>query len=119
MSQFDTTLTERQRYWHDHLERCRLSGLSVAAYAAEHDLSAAAMYHFRRVFQARDPLSQTTSGVAPSPGATATPPNRFVRATVASATLPCRAHLGNGVTVEFGVSSDDLGTVLSALARLP
>lgn len=109
MSTKTSELTERQRFWRDHLRRCEASGESVAAYAARHGLSRSAMYFFRRVLRARaKPLS------AASPLAS----HRFVRAGVASATLPCRAHLRNGVVIEFGVAGEQLDAVLRSLAEL-
>ncbi|MCF6218059.1 MAG: hypothetical protein L3J94_04725 [Gammaproteobacteria bacterium] len=44
-----TALTERQRYWLDHLRACAASGKSIAKYAAVHDLAAPAMYAGKRV----------------------------------------------------------------------
>ena len=37
-------LTERQRYWLEHVQTCTASGKTVAEYAAEHGLAAQAMY---------------------------------------------------------------------------
>jgi len=38
------TLTERQRYWLDHVQACAASGKTIAEYAAAHGLAAQAMY---------------------------------------------------------------------------
>jgi len=97
----ESTLTERQLFWLEHVRRCEASGQSVKAYAAEHDVSEISLYSYRKRF----------GGLR-----TATP--RLVRAQVASATLPCRVLLRNGLVVEFGVAGDELAGVLRTLSEL-
>jgi hypothetical protein len=97
-----SNLTERQQYWFDHLRRCEASGSKLAAYAAEHDLSVASLYFHRRHFK------QLRAGE----------PSRFVRAEVASATLPCRVHLRNGVVIELGVDARQFDGLFGSLSSL-
>ena len=42
-------LTEKQRYWHEHLERARGTDISLAAYAKEQNLDVKTLYHYRSV----------------------------------------------------------------------
>ena len=42
-------LTERQRYWLEHIEACKESGKTMADYAAEHGLGARAMYAGKKI----------------------------------------------------------------------
>ena len=45
----DEGLTERQRYWHDHLKCARASGQSLVAYAQEQGLRVKSLYHYARI----------------------------------------------------------------------
>ena len=100
-------LTERQRYWQTHLQRCKANGQSLRAYADEHGLKVSTLYFYRKRLRGGNPLP-----VAGSKKAT------FVRAQVASTTLPCRVHLRNGVTAEFGIGDAQLPSLLAALNTL-
>ncbi len=44
-----TALTERQRYWLEHVQVCAASGEIIAEYAAEHNLAAQAMYAGKKI----------------------------------------------------------------------
>ena len=100
-------LTERQRYWQMHLQRCEANGQSLRAYADEHGLKVSTLYFYRK--RLRDGNSLPISGLK-NP--------TFVRAQVASMTLPCRVHLRNGVTAEFGIGDAQLPSLLAALNTL-
>ena len=102
-----TARGHRQQFWQDHLNRCSASGQTLRAYAAEHGLKISTLYFYRKKFR---------SATSPTDSPASKPV--FVRASVASPTLPCRVHLRNGVTVEFGVSDDQLAPLLSALNGL-
>ena len=102
------SLTERQRYWQAHLQRCEAAGQTVRAYAIEHDLKVSTLYFYRKWLRSRREQLPATD----------IKKTRFVRAQVASATLPCRVHLRNGVTVELGVSGAELSSLLSSLNGL-
>ena len=64
-------------------------------------------YFYRKKFRIDSPLP--VSGTKKPP---------FVRAQIESAPLPCRVHLGNGVTAELGVGDPPLPSLLSALNGL-
>lgn len=40
------TLTEAQRFWFAHVDHCLSSGLSMAAYARQHQLADKSLYHW-------------------------------------------------------------------------
>ena len=101
-------LTERQRHWQEHLQRCQAAGQSLRAYAAEHGLKVSTLYFYRKRLGRQSELPVTGSAAKA----------RFVRAQVASTTLPCRVHLRNGVTAEFGISDAQLPSLLAALNTL-
>ena len=42
-------LTERQRYWLEHIRACKDSGMTMADYAAEHGLTARTMYAGKKI----------------------------------------------------------------------
>lgn len=104
-----TALTERQRYWLEHVQACEASGKSIAEYAAEHNFAAQAMYAGKKIL--------IRKGVLPP-----TRPARFQRAQVARPVVGSewRIHLPNGVSVAFSGSVDaaTLTTVLNTAATL-
>ncbi len=104
-----TALTERQRYWLEHVQACEASGKSIAEYAGAHNFSAQAMYAGKKIL--------IRKGVLPP-----TRPARFQRAQVAGPVVGSewRIHLPNGVSVAFSGSVDaaTLTTVLNAAATL-
>jgi predicted HAD superfamily hydrolase len=44
-------LTEKQRYWHEHIERARDTDNSLAAYAKEQNLDVKTLYHYQSVLR--------------------------------------------------------------------
>ena len=44
-------LTEKQRYWYEHLERARRTDNSLAAYAKEQNLDVKTLYHYQSVLR--------------------------------------------------------------------
>lgn len=116
-------LTERQRFWRKHLRCCRAADQSIAAYAAANDLSPFCLYDANRQMRLAQAKRSQPVVATPEPGssvATAATAPCFVRVSApASATLPCRAHLRNGVIVEVGINAGEFGAVLRDLAQLP
>ncbi len=100
-------LTERQQYWQTHLQQCEAAGQSLRAYADANDLKVSTLYFHRKRLRANQSLP-----------AAASKKSTFVRAAVASTTLPCRVHLRNGVTVELGVGGSELPSLLATLSAL-
>ena len=102
-------LTERQRYWLKHIEACKKSGKTIAAYATEHGFTARAMYAGKKVL--------VKKGVLPG-----MQPARFQRLQVMEAPLSSqwRIQLPNGVSVAFAgeVDAHTLTTVLSTAASV-
>jgi len=101
------TLTERQRYWLEHVRACKESGKTVSEYAAEHDLDARAMYTGKKVLVKKGVLPRTR-------------PVRFQRARAAGigSGSEWRIQLPNGLSVTFSgtVDAGVLNTVLAAAA---
>lgn len=102
------SLTSREQFWVNHLERCAARGQRLSHYASEHGLSIGALY------EAKARLRR--SGVWPLSGP------RFVRVETAAGTGTVvaqslyRVSLPNGVVVE--VAGGELGAVLSVAAAL-
>ncbi len=109
MQKIISTLTERQRYWLEHVQACETSGKSIAEYAAEHGVHVRAMYSGKKML--------VNKGVLP-----VTQPTRFQRVQVmeAAASNQWRIDLPNGVSVAFAgeVDSRALTTVLNVSASL-
>lgn len=109
MDDKEQALTERQRYWLEHIQACEAQGLSTAQYAAANGLQARAMYGGKKAL--------VRKGVLPAPQ-----PRRFQRVKTASVAVDSewRIRLLNGVLVEFSgtVAAGSLSTVLNTVARL-
>jgi len=102
-------LTERQRYWLEHIQACKDSGKTIAEYAAEQGFTARAMYGGKKIL--------VKKGVLPSRR-----PARFQRVQVLEATPSSQWRVGlpNGVSVAFvgEVDTGSLAMVLGAAALL-
>jgi hypothetical protein len=103
------TLTERQRYWLEHVRACEASGKTVAEYASEQGFSAQALYAGKKLLVRKGVLPRTR-------------PLRFQRVQVAGVPVgnEWRIQLPNGVTVSCSgaVDAGSLATVLSTAAAL-
>jgi len=102
-------LTERQRYWLEHVQACEASGETIAEYATERGLAAQVMYAGKKIL--------VRKGVLPS-----TRPARFQRAWVVGPVVGSELciHLPNGVSVAFygAVDTATLTTILNTAASL-
>ncbi len=102
-------LTDRQRYWLEHVQACETSGKSIAEYAAAQEFGAQAMYAGTSALMKK--------GVLPI-----TQPTRFQRVQVMEATLGSQWRIGlpNGVSVAFvgEVDGQALTTILHSAASL-
>ena len=100
-------LTDRQRYWLEQIKACEATGKSVAAYAAEHDIEARAMYGAKKVLVKKGVLPRTQDV-------------RFQRAEAIAVSSDSEWHirLPNGVSVDFSgtVEAGSLSTVLKTVA---
>jgi len=109
MQKMIPALTDRQRYWLEHVQTCEASGKTIAEYAAAEGLGAQAMYAGKSAL--------VKKGVLPS-----TQPTRFQRVQVmeAAASNQWRIGLPNGVSVAFAgeVDARALSVVLSTAASL-
>jgi predicted transcriptional regulator len=109
MQKMIPALTERQRYWLEHIQACEASGKSMAEYATEHGVKVRAMYSGRKML--------VNKGVLPSEQQ-----NRFQRVQVmeTSVNQQWRIGLPNGVSVAFAGEVDalTLTTVLGVSASL-
>jgi transposase-like protein len=103
------TLTERQRYWLEHIQACKESGKTVSEYAAEHDFDARAMYAGKKVLVKKGMLPRSR-------------PVRFQRARAEGASIGSewRIQLPNGLSVAFSgtVDARALNTVLAVAAAV-
>ena len=109
MQKMIPALTERQRYWLEHIQACESSGKSMAEYAASQDIAVRAMYGGKKTL--------VKKGVLPVAQAT-----RFQRVQVMEAAVNNQWRIGlpNGVSVAFAGEVDDrsLNTVLSISASI-
>ena len=102
-------LTERQRYWLEQMRACKASGKSIADYAADHGITAAAMYAGKKKL--------VEKGILPR-----TQPARFQQAHIVDTVCDSewRIQLPNGISVAFtgSVDAKALSAVLSAAAAV-
>ena len=109
MQKMIPALTDRQRYWLEHVQACEASEKSIAEYAATQGIAVQAMYAGKSML--------VKKGALPS-----TQPTRFQRVQVMAATASnqWRVNLPNGVSVAFAgeVDSRTLTTILNVSASL-
>ena len=102
-------LTERQRYWLEHIQACEASGKSASAYAVEQGFRVGGMYAGKKLLIRKGVLPQATG-------------SRFQRVlpSIASVDNEWRIRLPNGVSVDFSgaVDAGSLSRVLNTVARL-
>lgn len=59
-----SSLTERQRFWHQHLQRAHDQQVPLTEYAQQHGLSASALYTAKGVLKSKGVLSDETAVAA-------------------------------------------------------
>lgn len=109
-----TRLTERQRYWLEHIRTCESRAMPLSDYAREHRLSLKALYNAksrlrrRGAYEATDPVPQS---------------RRFVRVNVSegaqalkSSSTACRVHFSNGMMVELSVNLSEFAALFHSVA---
>lgn len=104
-----SVLTERQRFWLEHWQRCQATPCTIKAYALAHELSLPAMYYWRRELVARGLLEGGQRKV------------RFRKLAIVSDVRPTpfRILFPNGVVVEWADSPGHLESMLRMAASLP
>lgn len=106
-----TALTDKQRYWLEHLQAWEKSdGETLRAYAARHGLDIGALYSAKSVLARKGVLTQRGEQ-----------PRRLVRAELRpEAPALCRVRFPNGIVVEFGCEAHPqaLRQVLEAVGAL-
>ena len=105
----ESTLTERQRYWLNHIRACEASGKSIADYAVDHAINVKTMYAGKKMLVKKGILPRTHT-------------SRFQRAqlTRMAVSHDWRIQLPNGVSVVFSgtVEAQTLRTVLNTAASV-
>ncbi|MBF0097483.1 MAG: hypothetical protein HQM04_17765 [Magnetococcales bacterium] len=115
-------LTEKQRFWLEHWQRCRSSGDTIKNYALTHELSLPAMYFWRRELALRGLLDLSQRANRSEGRGGERQPHGFKKLVVLSGTrpAPCRILLPNGVAVEWAdCSPDQAESLLRMAASLP
>jgi hypothetical protein len=102
-------LTDRQRFWLEHIQACEASGKSIAAYSAEQGIAARAMYGGKKVLVKKGVLATAQ-------------PARFQRVRVMEARVSNHWRIGlpNGVSVAFAgeVDAPSLTAILQSAASV-
>lgn len=107
----DSSLTERQQYWIEHIRACDAAGQTSIDYARVNGINVKSMYSARKALAEK--------GKLPSPR-----PSRFqkVQVTSGSGTSDSQWHvqLPNGAAVSFGggIDAATLSMVLNTVASL-
>ena len=104
-------LTERQRYWLNHIQSWNESGMRMSEYARDQNFPVRAMYDAKKALVKR--------GILPRSRASYTARFEQVQIIDSSAESEWRITLPNGSVVEFSASFDEqiLRTVLTAAAQ--
>ena len=97
MNSTDISLTEKQRFWLEHVEACDASGQSMRAYAQACDLNTTAFYNWKSILRRKGVLGESPAE-----------PRLFQKANVTEGrTLgQCRLVLPAGLTLEFDSSAE-------------
>ena len=109
----EQALTERQRYWLEHLRACEAAGKSMRAYASESGIDARSLYGAKkRLVRGGVLAAEKRSGGV-----------EFSRARVLGAAAhcdECRVQFPNGITVTFSatVEGGALSKILGAVTTL-
>ena len=98
-----STLTDKQRYWKEHLDAAQGFDGTLVGYARTQGLDVKTLYGYRTLFRRRD-----REVAAPS---------KFVQAAVAP--LSVSIQLPNGIRVSVCAQGAELGALLQSLAQLP
>ena len=105
----ETILTDRQRYWLEHIHTCDALGKTVAEYAAGQGIEAKAMYAGKKVLVKKGVLPRIR-------------PTRFQRARVVDTAVGSewRIQLPNGISVVFAgpVDAGTLTTILNTATEV-
>ncbi len=105
-------LTDRERYWLEHLRRAEVAGQTLAAYAAAQGLKVGALYEAKSRLKRKGVLDPQRPK----------PPARFLRVVTEAPAAPtpvlCRVQLPNAVTLELGCAPEHWESLLWSLARL-
>ena len=103
----ESGLTDRQRYWFDHLKSAEVKGTTLVAYAAAQGLKTKELYNWKSRFIKRGLMSSSMKARDFIP----------VRTEVRG---QCCIHLPNGVRVEFNSLSDRaMREILVSASSLP
>ncbi|ABK42846.1 hypothetical protein Mmc1_3294 [Magnetococcus marinus MC-1] len=105
-----SVLSEKQRYWLDHLRSCRSEVGTIKEYAEVHKLSLPSLYFWKRKLTQMGFLEESGSGK-----------RRFQRLELSSKSSAgvCRIQFPNGMTVEWsGNGGESLLSVLRSVAAL-
>ena len=100
-------LTEKQRYWLEHIETAEREGLSPRAYAERHGLRASQLYYWRSRLRKLGVLAQA--------------PVELVPVRVRDTQAEVRVHLPNGVVVASSQPLSEAAwlSVLRGASQLP
>lgn len=106
-----TKLTEKQQYWLEHVEQAQSQGLSMSAYAKQHDLNLKLFYNMRTIFRQKGVLPQATDNGLMIP---VSPPQ------LQHESIGCRVCLPNGVVIELSDigRESELAELLSSASQL-
>ncbi len=104
-------LTERQRYWLNHIQSWNESGMRMSEYARDQGFPVRAMYDAKKALVKKGILPRSRISHA----------TRFEQVQIieSSAESEWRIGLSNGTVVEFSASFDEhvLGTILKVAAQ--
>lgn len=135
-------LTEKQRFWLDHIESCLSSGVSMRAYADRHGLDVQRFYGWKNQLKRFGVLSENSNKVGSAQSSAARvetcPADQrsasFIRASIIPAEVAqpsepkapnrssaARIILANGITIDVpdGADWQALGALIVAAQQVP
>ena len=105
----DTSLTDKQKFWLEHIDACSKSGQTMKAYAQSNDLSVSAIYAWKKTLRRKGVIAGPLSGEPPL----------FHKAVIADYRIGrARVLLLTGTVLEFDAGTDPhwIGALIRTLS---
>jgi hypothetical protein len=108
-SETGTRLTDKQQYWHDHIQQAKTNQQSLSDYAHQHELNLKALYHYHWLLRKKGLLDAPSQTPAFVKVAQSTKPTQHSTFTI---------HFPNGISVELTSIDHALPALLDQVSAL-
>ena len=116
LAQENKPLTEKQRYWMNHITTAQSQNLSLSQYASEHSLPLKALYNWHWLLKSKGLLGAEMSPKPFVPVMREHQPNHIKPRNVDCTNL--RLSFTNDTQIDIQIDTTDLGAVLAIVKAL-